>query len=92
MANHRASSCGEEDRRGWVETGPQAERGEVKIGEAGAIGTPIGGLGAASGVRVGKEQPEWWPTKLPAALLMSLPASLLAARLALLPVHIPESG
>ena len=45
MANHRASSCGEWDGRGWVETGPQAERGEVKIGEAGAIGTPIGGLG-----------------------------------------------
>ena len=56
------------------------------------IAEPSGVLGAASGVRVGKEQPEWWPTKLPAALLMSLPASLLSARLALLPVHIPESG
>ena len=43
MANHRASDCGEWDGRGWVETGPQAERGE--IGKAGAIGTPIGGLG-----------------------------------------------
>ena len=92
MANHRASDCGEWDGMGWVETGPQAERGEVRLGRRGRLGRPSGVLGAASGVMVGKEQPEWWPTKLPAALLMSLPASLLAARLALLPVHIPESG